>query len=207
MSNKKANVPNNKGSKAESPGRHGLSKVEKIAIPVILIVLIWGAYSFSQPSQATNVSNVSSATTTSQSGAPDFTLPVVGPNGLTGQKLSLSSFRGKVVLLEFMEPWCPHCQNMAPILENLYKQYGAQNVVFVSVAGPWQGATADDTATFIRNYGSSWTFLYDSSGTIMSDWGVNATPTFFVIGKDGSVITSLQGEQTPAALASAISQG
>jgi cytochrome c-type biogenesis protein len=194
-----------KESNAEPPRRHGLSKVEKIAIPVILIVVIWGAYSFSQPSLATP-SSPSSAGTTSQSGAPDFTLPVVGSNGLTGQKLSLSSFRGKVVLLEFMEPWCPHCQNMAPILESVYKQYGAQNVVFVSVAGPWQGATADDAAKFIRNYGSDWTYLYDSSGTIMSNWGVTATPTFFIIGKDGSVITSLQGEQSSATLASAISQ-
>jgi thiol-disulfide isomerase/thioredoxin len=186
----------------------GLSSWEKIAIPVILIFLIWGANSFSQTTHGTSISQSSStATSTStQSGAPDFTLPVVDTNGLTGQQASLSSFRGKVVLLEFMEPWCPHCQNMAPALESLYKQFASQNVVFISVAGPWQGATSDDTAKFIGNYGSSWTYLYDSSGTIMSMYSVTGTPTFFVIGKDGSLLTTLQGEQTYDTLASILTQ-
>lgn len=181
---------------------------EKIAIPLILILAVWGAYSFSQPSHATGTSQPSPITTvtTKPSGAPDFTLPIVDANGLTGQRLTLSSLQGKVVLLEFMEPWCPHCQNMAPTLENLNKQYGSQNVVFISVAGPWQGATSDDTAKFIHNYGSSWTYLYDSSGTIMSTYGVTGTPTFFIIGKNGAVITTLQGEQTYDALASILSQ-
>jgi cytochrome c-type biogenesis protein len=202
------------GSKARNQKRSGssprkkLSLGEKIAIPVILILVIWGAYSFSQPSHATTPPQaISSSTVTSnQSGAPDFTLPVVDANGLTGQSVSLSSFRGKVVLLEFMEPWCPHCQNMAPVLDSLYKQFGSQNVVFISVAGPWQGATSGDTATFIHDYNSNWTYLYDSSGTIMSTYGVTATPTFFIIGKDGSIITTLQGEQTYDTLASILTQ-
>ena len=119
--------------------------------------------------------------------------------------MTLSSFRGKVVFLEFMEPWCPHCQNMAPILDGLYTQYGKGNVVFLTVAGPWNGATANDAANFIGKYGSSWIYVYDSSGTIFSEYGVNSTPTFYIIGTDGSVSTSLTGEQTSSTLAGAIS--
>jgi len=95
---------------------------------------------------------------------------------------------------------------MAPILESLYKQFGSQNVVFISVAGPWQGATSDDTAKFVQTYGSGWIYLYDSSGTTMTSYGVNATPTFFVIGKDGSVFATLQGEQSYDALANVLTQ-
>jgi thiol-disulfide isomerase/thioredoxin len=197
-----------KETKAKPSRGKGLSLSEKIAIPLILILAVWGIYSFSQPSHATGTSQSSVITTvtTKPSGAPDFTLPIVDANGLTGQRLTLSSLQGKVVLLEFMEPWCPHCQNMAPTLESLYKQYGSQNVVFISVSGPWQGATSDDAAKFIHNYGSSWTYLYDSSGTVMSAYGVTGTPTLFIIGKNGAVITSLQGEQTYDALASILSQ-
>jgi cytochrome c-type biogenesis protein len=201
-----------KGTNERKPARRGgLSSWEKIVIPIILILVIWGAYSFSQPTHGTSVSQTSSTSSTaistsSKTGAPDFTLPTVDANGLTGQRASLSSFRGKVVLLEFMEPWCPHCQNMAPVLENLYKQFGSQNVVFISVAGPIQGATSGDTARFIQTYGSSWTYLYDSSGTTMSAYGVTATPTFFIIGKDGSILTTLQGEQSYDTLANALTQ-
>jgi len=194
--------------KSDSGRGKGLSLGEKVAIPLILIMVVWGAYSFSQPTHVTSVSqsSVAAATSSNLLGAPDFTLPVVSANGLTGQTVSLSSFRGKVVLLEFMEPWCPHCQTMAPVLESLYKQYGSQNVVFISVAGPWEGATANDAAKFIHDYGSGWTYVYDSSGTIVNGYGVTATPTFFVLNKDGSIITSFQGEQTYNTLAGVLAQ-
>jgi hypothetical protein len=48
---------------------------------------------------------------------------------------------------------------MASILESLYKQFGSQNAVFISVAGPWQSATGDDAAKFIHDHGSIITAL------------------------------------------------
>ena len=94
---------------------------------------------------------------------------------------------------------------MVPVLEQLHQRYG-ENVSFISVAGPWNGATQNDLAAFLRNYGSNWTYTYDSSGSIMSLYGVNSTPTFFIIGKDGTIITSLQGDQTYASLENLIVQ-
>lgn len=179
--------------------KKGLGWGEKIIIGIVLIVVIWAAYSFSQPPPTTP---------TLTSGAPqDFTLPVVGPNGPTGQKITLSSFRGKVVLLEFMVPWCPHCQNMAPVLERLYQQYGPQNVVFLSVSASWPQtpggppASANDAAKFIQDYHSSWTYVYDSSNSVFNMYGVNSTPTFFVIGKNGQVAATYNGEVTFETLA------
>ena len=200
---------------AATKGR-GLSTWEKVAIPIIIIVAIWSLYSFTQPAPATSSSLTNSVSTTvSQSGeAPDFTLPVVCSSptncannpapGLSGTMLTLSSFKGKVVLLEFMEPWCPHCQDESAVLSGLYSQYGKQNVVFISVAGPWDGASASDAATFITKYGTSWTFLYDSSGTIFSEYGVNATPTFYIISPNGSVSASFTGEETADTLSGAL---
>lgn len=187
-------------SKASKKQRgKGISRGEMIVGLVIVVFAIWAVYSFSQPPQT---STTTTPTNTIPSGtAPDFTLPVVTASGLNGQKVSLSSFRGKVVLLEFMEPWCPHCQNMAPVLESLYQQYGAQNVVFLSVAGPWNGATADDAAKFIRDYHSSLMYVYDSSGTTFSAYGVTATPTFFIIGKNGQIATTYPGEVSAQTLA------
>jgi thiol-disulfide isomerase/thioredoxin len=185
--------------------RRGLSTWEKIAIPIIIVVAVWSVYSFTQPSSpATSLSNTVSTSVTQSGLAPDFSLPIVGPGGETGQTLTLSAFRGKVVLLEFMEPWCPHCQNMAPVLGTLYSEYGKQNVVFISVAGPWNGATASDAASFITQYGSSWTYVYDSSGTIFSEYGVNSTPMFYVIAPNGQVATSFTGEQSASALSGAL---
>jgi len=79
-------------------------------------------------------------------------------------------------------------------------------VTFISVSGPWDGTTQNDVAKFIRDYGSSWTYLYDSSGSTMSRYGVNGTPTFFIIGRNGAIVTSLQGQQSYATLESIILQ-
>ncbi|HKM77719.1 MAG TPA: TlpA disulfide reductase family protein [Candidatus Bathyarchaeia archaeon] len=186
--------------------KHGLSRAEKIAIPIIIIIAVWVVYSVSQPAVPVQPSQSQTKTTAVLTSNPlDFTLPVIGPNGQTGQSITLSSLRGKVVFIEFMEPWCEHCQNMAPIMESVYKQYGG-NVTFISVSGSWQGATIADTSTFIRTYGSSWTYVYDSSGSVMNTYGVDSTPTFVIIGRDGSVITKLVGEQSRPTLVDAITR-
>jgi cytochrome c-type biogenesis protein len=132
-------------------------------------------------------------------------LPVVTSNGLKGQTVTLSSFRGSVVLLEFMEPWCPHCQDVAPVLSNLNHRYQTHNVVFLTISGSY-GATASDVALFIRDYGSSWTYSFDSSGAVFNTYGVNGTPTFVIVGRDGSIVTKLVGEESESTLASAITQ-
>ena len=82
---------------------------------------------------------------------------------------------------------------MAPTLEKLHEQFD-QNVVFLSVAGAWNGASGNDAAQFIRTYGSTWTYVYDSSNSIFTMYGVNQTPTFFLISKNGQIAGTYQGE-------------
>ena len=192
-------------SKKPVEKKKGLSKWEKAGIPFIILIVAWVIYSAAQPSVSIHSQTTTSMTSVSGgSYAPDFTLPVVGPNGPTGGTVALSSLRGKVVLLEFMEPWCPHCQSMAPVLAEL--QSNLVNVTFVSVAGPWNGANQNDVANFQRQYGSDWLYLWDSSGTIMSMYGVNETPTIFIINRNGAVVTSMQGDQDYATLKSVLVQ-
>ena len=165
--------------------------LRRLAVSIFLVIALLSLCSMAAIAQTT---------------APNFVLPVVTSNGFTGPIITLSSFRGSVVLLEFMEPWCPHCQNAAPVLSNLNLRYRTQNVVFLSISGPWKGATVNDTARFIREYGSSWTYSFDSSGAVFNAYGVNATPTFVIVGRDGLILTKLEGEQTESTLASVITQ-
>lgn len=193
-------------SKTSLEKKHGLSRAEKIAIPVIIMIVAWVVYSLIQPSLPIQQQTGTSYTASSvSSNTLDFTLPVIGPNGPTGETFSLSSLQGKIVVLEFMVPSCPHCQSMTPILEQLHQKY-SENVTFISVSGPWDGTTQNDVAKFVRDYGSSWMYVYDTYGFTMSKYGVNSTPTFFIIGRNGAIVTSLQGQQTYAALETEILQ-
>jgi len=136
--------------------------------------------------------------------APDFELEVVGPDGLTGQKVKLSSLRGKVVFLEFMESWCHACQGVAPAIESLREDYESKGVFFLSVAGTHQGADAQSTAAFIREYRTQWTYVLDSNNDVFSRYNVQATPTFFIIDSKGEVVSRFQGVVTTQALSSAL---
>jgi hypothetical protein len=94
------------------------------------------------------------------------------------------------------------------VMANLYRQYGA-SVIFISVVGPWTGpdgkpTSAADAVDFTNRYGVSWTSVYDSSGTVFSNWGVNSVPMFFIVGKSGTVSDTFSGEQTYNDLSSAI---
>ena len=136
--------------------------------------------------------------------APDFELQVVGPDGLTGQTAQLSSFRGSVVLLEFMVSWCPNCRAMAPAIEALREQYEPKGVVFLSVAATLEGADEKSTAAFIRDNGVHWTHVLDLDNKVFPKYNIQGTPTYFVLDRDGKITRTYQGIIPAATLSFAL---
>ena len=61
--------------------------------------------------------------------APDFTYPDV-----TGKQVSLSDFRGKVVLIDVWATWCGPCNAEIPKLKELEKKLEGRNICFVSIS-------------------------------------------------------------------------
>ena len=164
-------------------------------IPLVLGIAILG-YVVTQPAKP--------ASLVAGDIAPDFQLGVVGANGLTGETARLSSFRGKVVFLEFMESWCSGCRWVAPAVETIREDYEVKGVVFISVAGTLRGANAESTAAFIREFGTHWTYVLDSDNTVFSKYNVEATPTFFIIDKNGVIAATYKGITTSEVFTSAL---
>src|SRR5260370_26347818 len=61
--------------------------------------------------------------------SPEFT--IIEP---TGKQRLLSSYKGKVVLLEFLLTWCQHCQHEAQLVTKLYKEFGPRGFQPIGVA-------------------------------------------------------------------------
>jgi thiol-disulfide isomerase/thioredoxin len=178
-------------TKPEKSSRRGVL----IFVAIIAIVLMLGGYVMSQPpKQPGSMGDI----------APDFTLHVVSPTGLSDQSVTLSSLRGKVVVLEFMVSWCHVCQEMAPSIETLSQSYRGRDVVFLTVAGTQNGATAESTAGFIEQYHSTWTYVLDDDGSVFSSYKVEATPTFLILDRSGTIVSRMQGPVATAALANVI---
>lgn len=162
-------------------------------IPLVLAVAVLG-YVVTQPAASVGVGSI----------APDFELQVVGPNGLTGETVKLSSFRGGVVFLEFMESWCRVCQGVAPAVESIRWDYEPRGVVFISVAGTHRGANAESTAAFIREYQTHWTYVLDSDNSVFSKYNVEATPTFFILDRSGVIVNTFKGVTTTEVITSTL---
>ena len=125
------------------------------------------------------------------SAAPDFTLP-----DLNGNKVSLSDFEGKTVLLTFWASWCPTCRTENKHLAKIYPKYKDKGFEILAVSldrsrTNWEKAVEKD--------GITWSQVSDLEGVdspIATKYGVYATPTTFLIDSSGVVIgKDLRGEE------------
>jgi peroxiredoxin len=125
--------------------------------------------------------------------APDFALLDVKAN----EAVSLSSLRGKPVLINFWGTWCPPCREEMPIIQTLYEKYAGQVEIVGISMGPRD--YPEQVISYIEQYGYTWTFLHDPDMTVMSSYAVQGIPASYFIDKDG-VIRSITVGGAPATL-------
>lgn len=112
-----------------------------------------------------------------------------------GQTVNIASMRGKLVVLEWWNPDCP--PDMAyydpPYQQKLQERYTALGVEWLLISSSAHGIggkmTAQRANQWRHNHGAKPTHIVlDSTQKVARDYGVEATPTVFLLGKDGKVI-------------------
>jgi peroxiredoxin len=120
--------------------------------------------------------------------APDFTLP-----GLDGKEASLSSFRGKVVVLEWFNPGCPFVQrsHTKGSLVDTARRAADAGVVWLAVnsAAPGkQGSDVAENQDAVKRWAMGHPVLRDETGKVGKAYGATNTPNMFVIDKEGTLV-------------------
>jgi thiol-disulfide isomerase/thioredoxin len=112
-------------------------------------------------------------------------------SGSTASGAPFPEFRGKVILLDFWASWCGPCRSALPNLKRLQTVYGNADFVLVSIS-----EDDDESAwrAFVSSHNMTWPQRLDADGSIQSQFGVNALPTYVLLGRDGSVLQKLVGE-------------
>lgn len=110
--------------------------------------------------------------------APDFTL-----SDLNGNPVSLSSFKGKPVLVEFWATWCPPCRVSLPEVNALYERYKGRGFVVLAVSLDQSITEARD---FAKQNGLTVSVLFDDRG-IDNLYHVTGIPTAFLLDKQGII--------------------
>jgi cytochrome c biogenesis protein CcmG/thiol:disulfide interchange protein DsbE len=126
--------------------------------------------------------------------APDFTLEAVD-----GSRVSLSDFKGQVVLLNLWATWCPPCVRETPRLVRVYEKYREQGFVILGINTTYQ----DDRAKveqFVRDHGVSYPVLLDVKSEFGEKYGSRLLPTSYLVDRSGKVVMTKVGEVEEAQL-------
>lgn len=121
--------------------------------------------------------------------APDFTL-----TSLDGKRVTLSDYRGKIVLLNFWATWCPPCRSEMPDIQAVADEYSSDLVVLAID----NAESKDIVEPFVRELELKFVVLLDSTGALSQIYNVQGLPTTYLIDRAGIVRSSNVGSLTRA---------
>ena len=103
---------------------------------------------------------------------------------LRGETLSLTQYRGQVVLLDFWATWCGPCIAEMPNVKATYTKYKNQKFEIIGIS--LDNSTVPLEA-YIASEGITWRQYWDSGGRISNMYNVRAIPSTFLIDGEGVI--------------------
>lgn len=118
--------------------------------------------------------------------APDFTVEM-----FDGSRITLSSLRGKVVLLNFWATWCPPCrEELKRVQKEIIDRFAGQDFFFLPIS---RGEERSAVAAFREKQGYTFPMGLDPSRTIYDRYATNFIPRNFLIDAKGKVVLAEVG--------------
>lgn len=117
---------------------------------------------------------------------PDFRLPLLTQQGQAG----LSSFKGKVVYVDFWASWCGPCRKSLPALNTLRKELKGKGFEVVAIN---LDEDVKDARAFLKEFPVAYPTLYDGTGKTPELFGVRGMPTSYLIDRQGKLQAVHQG--------------
>jgi len=131
----------------------------------LLLLLLCGCYRGSRPPRIGTA-------------APDFTVQD------SDRKITLSDFRGKVVVLNFWATWCPPCVDEMPSLVQLQQRFKDKGVVLIGVSLDVDG---DAYHKFLKDHNIDFLTVRDADQKSNSLYGTFKFPETYIIDRSGIV--------------------
>ena len=159
---------------------NAVSKILTVLIVALLAYTLWNGLSGKEkietPSQLVGKP------------APEFVL-----ESFNGEKVRLSDFRGKTLLVNFRAPWCHPCREEAPVLEKTYMSLSGKEVEFIGVNIMDDRKSAEE---YIKSFGGTFVNIYDPENRIHLDYGVGGVPETFFVNPEGIITGKHRGPLT-----------
>ena len=117
--------------------------------------------------------------------APAFTLA-----SRAGQDVSLSQYKGNVVMINFWASWCGPCRQEMPLLESIYKKYGKMGFTMIGVNVEPDSNAANE---WLKATPVSFPILYDRDSRVSKLYDVSGMPSTVIIDRTGKLRTLHRG--------------
>lgn len=119
--------------------------------------------------------------------APDFSLVTTA-----GERVNLSTFEGRWLVLNLMATWCQYCVVETVHLKDVQAKYG-DDVAILAVSVD-RTETAADLDAFAREHGTDWPYAADPTGRVARDYRQTITPKTVIVDPDGIVRREVSGQ-------------
>lgn len=132
---------------------------------------------------------------------PGMPVPTIAYNDPNGKPVSITSYKGKYLLIDFWASWCGPCRQAIPEVQKLYNKYKEKGFDVLSVSidtdeKAWRKAMVEEEMPWKQT-------LSPDKNKTMKDFLFSGIPTLYLIDKEGKIVKSFTGftKDLPAQLA------
>lgn len=144
-------------------------------------------YAPEQFAEVTESTGQQEAEETEETAAPDFT--VLDENG---EKVRLSDYAGKPIVLNFWASWCHYCKVEMPDFDEAYRNHPEIQFMMVNVTDGSQ-ETMESARDFLAEAGYEFPVFYDTELDAAMTYGATGLPMTIFIDADGNLVTYARG--------------
>ena len=130
--------------------------------------------------------------TEGESEETDYSAPDFSMLDTEGNKVNLSDFIGKPIVLNFWASWCYYCKEEMPHFEEAYKEYEDVQFLMVNLTDGVR-ETVDIGKEYISSSGYTFPVYFDTENSSLPLYGTYSLPMTFFIDKDGNLVVYAQG--------------
>ena len=121
---------------------------------------------------------------------------------IEGKRVSLNSFKGKIVILSFWATWCEPCVEEFPSFIKLLDAY-PEKVVLVAISHDYEQKDVKEFVSAFKGYRQNMILTMDEGKKLSKAFGVDRLPEGFVFNSEGKLVKKIIGIQdwaTPNAI-------
>lgn len=114
--------------------------------------------------------------------------PEIDITNIKGEKITLSQYRGKYILLDFWASWCRGCRQEIPNLKNIYNEFKSDSFEIISISKDkskekWLKAIEEDKPLWVQAIESD-----ENKGNVSTVYMLKWIPQFILLDRDGKII-------------------